>query len=114
MSKRKGELSNAGIDRTWPFQVALHAEICTDDQFARVLDLGCSLNAGPIWRHVIKNEVTGYQASYHLICFARREEAQAFIDSAGGRHFDPACDREKPKKCNRWTYPRQTGTSAKL
>jgi len=97
-------MSNAAIDRTWPFQVALHAELCTDDQFAPVRDLGRSLNAAPIWRHVIKKEVTGYQASYHLICFARREEAQTFIDRAGGRHFDPVCHREDPKRRNVWTW----------
>jgi len=104
MSRRKGELSPATIDRRWPFQVALHAEVCTDDQFARLHDLGQSLKAAPRWRHIIKKEATGYEATYNLVCFARKEEAQAFIDQAGGRHFDPAKDREELKKRNIWTW----------
>jgi hypothetical protein len=104
MSRRKGEISPAVIDRRWPFQVALHAEICTDDQFAPLHGLGQSLNAAPRWRHVTKKEATGYEATYNLVCFARKEEAQAFIDQAGGRHFDPVKDREGPKNRNIWTW----------
>lgn len=104
MSKRKGELSLAVIDRNWPFQVALHAEIYTDTQFVRLHDLGHSLSAAPMWRHVIKKEATGYEAAYNLICFARKEDAETFIDQVGGYHFDPARDWEEPKMSNIWAW----------
>jgi hypothetical protein len=36
--------------------------------------------------------------SYHLYCFAMREDAEAFVDRFGGEHFDPTKDRGKGKQ----------------
>ena len=36
MFYRKGELSNAGIDRGWPHQVALNADLCMGHHYKTV------------------------------------------------------------------------------
>jgi len=101
---RKGELSSAQIDRDWPHQVALHAHVCTMDQFRPMHEFAVGLGAAPRIRTVTKSEPTGYTAPYNLFCFRAREDAQAFIDRFGGWHFDPVSDREKPKGRNVWTW----------
>ena len=39
---------------------------------------------------------------YRLYCFAKHDDAQAFIDRFGGEHFDPAKDRGKGKRRDYW------------
>jgi hypothetical protein len=39
---------------------------------------------------------------YHLYCFAKPEDAQAFIDRFGGEHFDPAKDRGSGRQRDYW------------
>lgn len=104
MTRHKGELSNAAIDREWPHQVALHAGVCTMDQFHPKHDLASRLGCAPRGRIVNKLEPTGHFETYKLYCFRRREDAQAFIDVFGGRHFHPVADREGPKSRNVWKW----------
>jgi hypothetical protein len=92
---RKGELSPAAVDRGWPHQVALRADVMVRDfrliaDFCRDLSLcprGHSVNDGKEW--------------YTVYCFAAAEDATKFIARFGGERFNPA-DRGRGRNWARW------------
>lgn len=53
-ASHKGMMSDATIDRQWPCQVALHAEVCTMEQFPPIQSYACLLGAAPRWCHIEK------------------------------------------------------------
>jgi hypothetical protein len=81
---RKGELTPAAVDRGWPHQVALRADVAAKDfgvihDFCRPLSLcvrGHSVNDGREW--------------YRVYCFAEAGDAASFMTRLGGERFDPA------------------------
>ncbi|WP_144224649.1 hypothetical protein [Mesorhizobium amorphae] len=101
--RHKGIITDAGIDRRWPYQVALHAEVCAGDQFAEKHEFACTLNEAPRRRMVMKKEPTGYSQRYILFCFAAEEDADAFAIRFEGYHFDPTKDRVS-RKSNVWRW----------
>lgn len=104
MSRRKGELTPSGIDRGWPYQIALReslslgklgveqAEFCHKNRLLRC-DRGHSL--------FFEDE------NYNVHCFATRSGAEAFLEKYGGEWFDPR-DRGKGVNWNKW-YNRSAG-----
>lgn len=102
MSKRKGELSNAAIDRGWPHQVALLDDLCVWNNFTIVRRFCESLSIAPRSRSVIAVWPNRKQEDFRLHCFAERADAEAFAAEFGGVHFDPIKDRGKGKRRNAW------------
>jgi hypothetical protein len=83
MVYRKGELSPAGVDRGWPYQVALPADKCSSKNyeihaaFNNGLSLcarGHSVNYDGVW--------------YRVFCYSLKEDAEAFLERFGGEWFD--------------------------
>lgn len=95
MTRRKGELTPAGIDRGWPHQVAMPYEQCTGKNyeaphaFCRGLSL-CSRN------HQVLHD--GQQ--YLVFCFADLEDAVQLREAFGGFPFYP-----EDRKGRNWNRP---------
>jgi hypothetical protein len=96
MVYRKGELSPAGIDRGWPYQVALPAAASLNDgykamhKFCEDLSLcsrGHAIFHGGEW--------------FNVYCFAEQEHAAKFMQRFGGEKFDPK-QRGKGSNWARW------------
>ena len=102
MSKRKGQLSDWAIDARWPYQVAMHIDLVRGFHFEPQLQFSRTLSVSPRGRSLTVCWPGARCEGYHLYCFAKREDAQAFIDRFGGEHFDPAKDRGKGKQRDYW------------
>jgi hypothetical protein len=102
MSKRKGELSASMIDKMWPHQVAVHEELVRGFHFEPKLQFSRSLSVSPRGRSLTVRWPGNRCEGYHLYCFRKPEDAQAFIDRFGGEHFNPAKDRGKGKQRDYW------------
>jgi hypothetical protein len=82
--RRRGELSPAGIDRGWPFQVALPARLCERGgyneihEFCKGLTL-CSRG------HAVFHDGEWF----NVYCFERPEDADKFMQRFDGEKFDP-------------------------
>jgi hypothetical protein len=87
MSRRKGELTPAGVDRGWPHQVAILGDLCTGKKGEAQADFCKDLSMC-----VRGHRVVWQDEWYNVRCFAIREHAQAFMQAFGGEWFDP---REK-------------------
>lgn len=93
ISRRKGELSPAGIDRGWPFQVALPSDKCHYKDHDTPYGVQQGLVALRAWPLGI------YQDSgYNVFCYADKADAEAFTAEFGGEWFDP---RERGR-CHAW------------
>lgn len=96
MSKRKGELTPAAIDRGWPHQVALAAELSLgklgEEQFEFCKRL---------MRCTRGHSVSFEDRHYNVHCFATKAGAEAFLERYGGEWFDPR-ERGKGVHWNRW------------
>lgn len=102
MSKRKGELSDATIDRKWPHQVALPGDLCVMANF-RILHEFCrGLSVSPRGRSVTAEWSNHKAETFRLFCFADRADSEAFAAQFGGVHFDPKRDRGRGKLRNQW------------
>jgi hypothetical protein len=83
--RRKGELSSAAIDHSWPHQVVLPARMCERGgyneihEFCRDLTL-CSRG------HALYNDGQWF----HVYCFKEVADMQKFMERFGGEKFDPA------------------------
>jgi hypothetical protein len=102
MSRRNGQLSNSMIDQEWPHQVAMHIDLVRGFRFEPQLQFSRSLSVSPRGRSLTVCWPGARCEGYHLYCFAKREDAQAFIGRFGGEHFDPAKDRGKGKQRDYW------------
>jgi hypothetical protein len=96
MSRRKGELTAAGIDRGWPHQIALAAHLGTGKQ-RLAHDEFCVGLSRCVRGHSVRYDDVGYVVH----CFAIRDDAAAFMAQFGGEWFDP---RERGRGDNwfRW------------
>jgi hypothetical protein len=99
MSRRKGELSPSGIDRGWPYQIAVPDHLMRRKPFDEWLNAQRRLNACPRGHNVYFQGET-----WHIVCFAAPEEALAFKAEFGGVNFDPA-DRGKGHSWAKWRRP---------
>src|ERR1700730_4949732 len=83
MSRRKGELTSAGIDRGWPHQVALPAKQVSRD-FNVIADFCRDLTLCPRGHSVFhQNEW------FYVHCFGEAEHAAKFTARFGGERFNP-------------------------
>lgn len=82
MSKRKGELSPAGINRDWPHQVALPVDSLKDTHFVHDFCRGLSLC--PRGHSVRRGDV-----EYRLFCFSELAHANLFRAQFKGEQFNP-------------------------
>jgi hypothetical protein len=82
--RRRGELSPAGIDSGWPYQVVLPARFCERGGYKEIHEFcadptlcsrGHSLYHDGQW--------------FHVYCFSATD-AQKFLERFGGEKFDPA------------------------
>jgi hypothetical protein len=83
VARRKGELTKATIDREWPHQVAVPADVVRE-QF-KVIDRvgrGLSLCARG---HTVRRE----GVEYVVFCFADLAHADSFRERFGGERFNP-------------------------
>lgn len=89
MSRRKGELSPAGVDRGWPFQVAVPESKMRTRPFSEWQQSKDRLNAC-LRGHTVRYE----DEHWYVVCFAELEAARSFKAEWDGVNFDPV-DRGK-------------------
>lgn len=96
MSYRKGELTKAGIDTGWPHQIARLASLSTMKQGDAIREFCADLSLCPRGHRVIWEDEW-----YNVYCFAKREDAEAFMMHLGGEWFDPR-DRGRAPNWHFW------------
>jgi hypothetical protein len=92
---RKGELTPAAIDRRWPHQVAVRADVVRE-RFAEVEAAKGELGAA-VRGHSVFHEGEWY----NVVCFADPANAEQFRARFGGEPFNPA-DRGRGANWARW------------
>lgn len=83
MTRRKGELSGAMIDRGWPYQVALEARLSMGERYYTVHFFCNDLSLCPRG-HSFRRDNT----DYNVYCFAERAHAERFRARFGGEIID--------------------------
>jgi hypothetical protein len=86
---RKGELSIAALDRSWPHQVAIPADECTGAIHVRIAEVCQGLSIAP--RTISYVEGDRYMT---VFCFADLEHAEAFANEFGGTIIHP---KQRPR-----------------
>lgn len=92
--RRKGELSQAEINRLWQHHVALQQLPDHTAQYSRNIEIDCWLgnlaeDAAPRGFSIVHRDTW-----WEVWCFASADSAARFIDRFGGRLFDP---KAKPR-----------------
>lgn len=99
--RRKGELSDSGVDRDWPYQVAVRRAVADA--------LGHIPSSGPYsslcWR---TRSILDAGTEFRLYCFSDPAQAETFRAFTGGEMFHPG-DRWAGK----WVRGRGAGREAK-
>ena len=99
MSRRKGELSPAGVDYGWPYQVAVSESAMQKRCFAEWQESKYRLKA------CLRGHTVHYESEdWFVVCFADVEAARTFKAEWDGVNFDPA-DRGKKAW---WVWNRPT------
>jgi hypothetical protein len=96
MTRRKGELTAAGVDLGWPHQVALPASASRDGGYKVIHDFCKSLSVCPRGHSVIHEGDW-----FRVYCFAEPSDAAKFMQRFGGETFDPK-QRGKGSNWARW------------
>lgn len=86
MTRRKGELNPAGIDRGWPHQVALPADRVNGQNHKSV--------------HDFRRDLSLCRSSM-VFCFADPAHAELFRAKFNGERFDPK-DRGRGSNWHQW------------
>jgi len=105
MTRRKGELTPAGIDRGWPHQIAVAAELSLGKLGEQQYEF-CK----PLMRCTRGHSVMFEDKGYNVHCFATKAGAEAFMAQFGGEWFNPA-ERGKGAHWNKW-YKGSAGSKA--
>jgi len=95
MSRRKGELSPAGIDQGWPHQVAMPYDSCTGKNYGAPHAFIRGLSVCSRTHTVIHSGET-----YLVFCFADVEDALQFKEAFGGIAFYP-----EDRRGQNWNRP---------
>jgi hypothetical protein len=108
MVYRKGELSPAGIDRGWPYQVALPASVSLGRGYAVVQDFCKDLSLCPRGHAVFHDNQW-----FNVYCFSDPEHADKFMQRFAGERFDP---RQKGSGSNwaRWRRPQERESQCRM
>jgi hypothetical protein len=103
MSKRKGQLSQASINRLWPHQVAIQAEVYRGPLKPQIVAF-CQPypESGSPWQIHYEGQ------SYLVKCFPEEAVADEFVHRFGGERFDPR-ERGKGKLWFEWRKGSLTG-----
>jgi hypothetical protein len=83
--RRKGELSPSGIDREWPYQIALPASACEGGGYMEIHEFCKKLSLCPRGHAVVHEDEW-----FNVYCFAKPEDAEKFREHFGGERFDPS------------------------
>jgi hypothetical protein len=94
--RRKGELSPAGIDRGWPYQVALPASACAGGGY-KAIHAFCEELSLCLRGHAVFHDGQWF----NVYCFAVAADAEKFLIRFGGETFDPR-QRGKGSNWARW------------
>lgn len=96
MGYRKGELSPADVDQGWPYQIARLNALGTMKQGDVIRDFCKNLSLCPRGHSVV------WEGDwYNVYCFAKREDAEAFLVQFSGEWFDPR-ERGRGHKWHFW------------
>jgi hypothetical protein len=87
---RKGELSKGTIDREWPHQVALRADLVAGRNFTIIHEFCRLLSLCPRG-HSFRRD----GADFIVFCFADCSHAERFRDRFGGEIIDPSSGPHK-------------------
>lgn len=103
--RRKGELSAAGVDRGWPYQVAV--------EIPPGHGLGIVPAVGPLSSLAPRGYEVAYDGKrYRVFCFSDPDQAARFKDVMGGLDFDPR-DRGRGAYWGTWHRGRGAARDAK-
>jgi hypothetical protein len=103
MSRRKGELTAALIDRGWPHQVALPEEACAGANYKIHADFCRDLSLCPRGKAVFHGDQW-----WRVFCFSDPFHADAFRERFGGEPFNPE-DRGRGGAWAQWRKPGPAG-----
>ena len=96
MSRGKGEITNATIDKEFPHQVALRADLASGSNTRVVEDFCRKLTVAPR-HHTVRRD----DEWYIVMCFADAAHAELFRGRFGGEPFNPK-DRGRGNKSHVW------------
>src|SRR5262245_55481222 len=85
MSRHKGEITSAQIDREFPYQIILPSAWYSGANYRRVHAFCVGLSLAPRGHAIFNNDEWHY-----VFCFSKREDAEALMQRFGGEWFDPA------------------------
>ena len=94
--RRKGELSPAMVDRDWPHQVAVPAQLCLAPNTAVIHEFCKELSLCPRGHSVMWQD-----RWYQVFCFKDPAHAACFLARFGGEPFDPK-QRGRGRRWARW------------
>ena len=103
MSRRKGELTPSAVDRGWPYQVILLAELSFGE-----LGVAQAAFCKKLLRCDRGHSIFHEDRHYLVHCFAVRDHAEKFMAEYGGEWFDPR-DRGKGLDWNKWYRGKSAG-----
>jgi len=101
MTRRKGELTPAAIDRGWPHQVVLPQEAFQGKLNALQADF-CDRNK--LLRCARGHSVSHEDRHFNVNCFATKAGAEKFMQEFGGEWFDPT-HGGRGINWNKWNKP---------
>lgn len=85
MVRRKGEITDDAINRGWPHQVALPERLSAREHFHPQLEFCKGMDMSPRGHAFVSDGEW-----WNVKCFARREDAEKFVERFGGEFIDPA------------------------
>lgn len=95
MNRSRGALSQTGIDRGWPHQVALPIDRCTGKDFQAPNDLSRQLGG-----YSLHPEVADGDQRYLIFCFREPRDAAKFKEAFDAVPFYP-----EDRKGRTWVRP---------
>lgn len=89
MTRRKGEITPAGIDKGWPHQVAVPAMDTLGLRYVEAIEFCDGLSLAPRRPSFARDDVW-----FNVWCFAKPEDAETFQRQYGGELMTP---KTRPK-----------------